>query len=132
MRSPTWISPPFGGEVLREEVKHGVREDMSNRQYTFSDEEKRLFREDTDGHLKLRQKIEAEINLNFPLYIKGTNLQKKTYDTMRNEMEKRIGTGHEELKVWLFLLQIIIRLSDVFLETSDTILASRLSKNYSR
>ncbi|KAH8805254.1 hypothetical protein F5884DRAFT_823017 [Xylogone sp. PMI_703] len=98
MRSPTWISPPFGGGVLREEIKHGHEGDMSHRQYTFSNDEKRLFHEKSDSHLELRQKIEAEINLNFGLYIKETDLQKKTLETMKNEMERRIGPGHEELK----------------------------------
>jgi hypothetical protein len=103
MRSPTWISPPFGGDVLREEIKHGHEGDMSHRQYAFSNEEKRLFQEDSDDHLKLRQKIEAEINVLFPLYTKGTDLQKKTHEIMKNEMARRIGPGHEELKVLLFV-----------------------------
>ncbi|TVY25630.1 putative sterigmatocystin biosynthesis monooxygenase [Lachnellula hyalina] len=98
MRSPTWISPPFGDAVLKEDVRDGKEEDMANRQYYFSEEEKRKFREDPEGHLFLRQKIEAEINLLFPFYTRGTPLQKKMHQQMRAEMEKRIGPGHDELK----------------------------------
>ena len=99
MRSPTWISPPFGDAVLKEDVRDGKEEDMANRQYYFSEEEKRKFREDPEDHLFLRQKIEAEINLLFPFYTRGTPLQKKMHQQMRAEMEKRIGPGHDELKV---------------------------------
>jgi hypothetical protein len=105
MRSPTWISPPFGGDVLRDEIKHGDEGDITHRQYAFSYEEKKHFRENSDDLLELRQKIEAEINVLFPLYTKGTELQKKTHETMKNEMARRLGPGHEELKVLLFMSQ---------------------------
>ena len=98
MRSPTWISPPFGGAVLKEDIRDG-KEDVAHRQYFFSEEEKRKFAEDPEDHLVLRQKIEAEINLLFPFYTRGTPLQKKMHQQMRSEMEKRLGSGHDELKV---------------------------------
>lgn len=61
MRSPTWISPPFGAGALTS-VKKGQDEDPGQRQYEFSEEDKRKFREDPDFHLKFRKGIEAEIN----------------------------------------------------------------------
>ncbi|KAJ5465282.1 uncharacterized protein N7458_000968 [Penicillium daleae] len=97
MRSPTWISPPFGGNVLKEDLKGG-EENAASRQYVFTDEEKRKFREDPDFLLNMRQKIEAEVNLLFPFFQRGTDLQKQMHVVMTEEMHNRIGPGHEELK----------------------------------
>jgi len=62
---------------------------------------KAKFREDPDTLLRLRKKIEAEITLLFPFYIKGTELQKKMLVILREEMMRRLGPGHNELKVSL-------------------------------
>jgi hypothetical protein len=99
MRSPTWISPPFGGGVLQNEVRHGVEGDITHRQYYFSDEEKAQFKDNPEDHLLFRQKIEAEINLLFPFYTRGTDLQKQMHKAMYDEMQRRIGHGQEKLKV---------------------------------
>lgn len=99
MRSPTWISPPFGGQTLREEVKGGDEGDVSSRQYYFSEKEMKHFEDDPNIHLGFRRKIEAEINLLFPFYTKGSDLQKAMHKVMLDEMLRRIGPGHEELKV---------------------------------
>ncbi|KAH8691878.1 hypothetical protein BGW36DRAFT_431121 [Talaromyces proteolyticus] len=97
MRSPTWISPPFGGDVLKDDIKGG-QENTASRQYVFTEEDKRKFREDPNFLLNLRQKIEAEVNLLFPFFERGTNLQKKMHSKMTEEMNTRIGSGHDELK----------------------------------
>lgn len=61
MRSPTWISPPFGAAALMS-VKKGQDEDPGMRQYKFTEEDKKRFREDPEFHLSFRKGIEAEIN----------------------------------------------------------------------
>lgn len=61
MRSPTWISPPFGAAALTS-VKKGQDEDPGMRQYKFTEEDKKRFREDPEFHLSFRKGIEAEIN----------------------------------------------------------------------
>ena len=99
MRSPTWISPPFGGRVLKDDIRHGKEGDITQRQYTFSEDEKQFFHNNPDDLLQLRRKIEADLQVNFPLFTKGTELQKETHKTMLNEMLRRIGPGHEDLKV---------------------------------
>lgn len=99
MRSPTWISPPFGGNVLQNEVKKGEEGDITHRQYYFSDKEKEDFKDNPMDHLLFRQKIEAEINLLFPFYTRGTDLQKQMHVAMNDEMQRRLGPGQEKLKV---------------------------------
>lgn len=61
MRSSTWISPPFGAGALTS-VQKGKVVDPGQRQYEFTDEDKRRFREDPEFHLTFRKGIEAEIN----------------------------------------------------------------------
>jgi hypothetical protein len=85
--------------VLKEDLKGG-EENAASRQYVFTDEEKRKFREDPDFLLNMRQKIEAEVNLLFPFFQRGTDLQKQMHIVMTEEMHNRIGPGHKELKVW--------------------------------
>jgi hypothetical protein len=58
----TWISPPFGFGTLGDEFKKEDN-DPSTRQYTFSQEQKKFYADHPDEHLRLRRKIEAEINI---------------------------------------------------------------------
>lgn len=63
MRSPTWISPPFGAAAL-DSVRGGKSADVDPgmRQYWFTEEDRRRFAEDGEFHLRFRKGIEAEIN----------------------------------------------------------------------
>lgn len=61
MRSSTWISPPFGAGALTT-VQKGQDVDPGQRQYEFTDADKKKFREDPEYHLQFRKGIEAEIN----------------------------------------------------------------------
>lgn len=96
MRSPTWISPPFGGQTLREDVIGGNEGDISSEQYT-SGNEKDAFESGAQNHLEFRQKIGAEIILLFPFYTKGTDLQKAMHKVVLDEMLGRLGPGHEKV-----------------------------------
>ena len=64
MRSPTWISPPFGAAAL-DSVRGGKSVDPGMRQYWFTEEDRRRFSEDGEFHLRFRKGIEAEINSEF-------------------------------------------------------------------
>lgn len=57
----TWISPPFGFGVLKNELS--PTDDPSTRQYHFSEEEKRRHAEDPAFLLQFRRNLEAEINI---------------------------------------------------------------------
>lgn len=100
MRSPTWISPPFGGNALLEEV-HKSDDQPSQRQYKFTDEDKKKFAEDPAHFLDFRQKIEAEINSLFGMYQAGSEMNNKMRELITEEMHKRIGPGHEKLKEFI-------------------------------
>ena len=74
MRSPTWISPPFGGGALTK-VQKGQDVDPGHRQYEFTEEDKKRFREDPEYHLQFRKSIEAEINGLFGMYRQESDLR---------------------------------------------------------
>ncbi len=107
MRSVTWISPPMGENVL-EAAKTEIGQDPTkeksdlaptqNKQYYYTEEDKRRFREDPEYHLQYRKNLESFVNNLFDMYLAGTPTSKGAQEMMRAEMIRRIGPGHEELK----------------------------------
>jgi len=101
MRSPTWISPPFGAGALANDMQKGQDVDPGQRQYTFSDAEKKRFAEDPEYHLEFRKRIEAEINGLFGMYQQNSDLSKQFREVITKEMHRRMGPGHEKLKSFI-------------------------------
>jgi cation diffusion facilitator CzcD-associated flavoprotein CzcO len=101
MRSVTWISPPVGGNILEEDKKHSSDESQkenSQAQYWYTEEEKKTFREDPQALFDYRYKLESGFNSRFDLFIAGSETSKTAQKFIRDEMHRRIGPGHEELK----------------------------------
>lgn len=102
MRSPTWISPPFGGGVLEEDLRKGDNKDEpGKRQYTFTEEDKQRFRDDPEYHLMFRKRIEAEINSLFGMYKQGSDMSHMFRQLITDEMNRRMGPGNEKLKEFI-------------------------------
>jgi len=101
MRSPTWISPPFGAGALQSDLQKGADVDPGQRQYTFSEQEKKRFRDDPEYHLDFRKRIEAEINSLFGMYQRGSEMSNHFRDVITKEMNRRMGPGHEKLKSFI-------------------------------
>jgi cation diffusion facilitator CzcD-associated flavoprotein CzcO len=102
MRSSTWISPPFGGGVLESDLRKNKPDNQpGERQYTFSEEEKKRFAEDPEYHLNFRKRIEAEINSLFGMYQQGSEMSNTFRKLITEEMNRRMGPGHEELKKFI-------------------------------
>lgn len=101
MRSPTWISPPFGASALASDLQKGAETDPGHRQYKFTEEDKKKFRENPEYHLHFRKRIEAEINGLFGMYRQGSDLSNLFRKVITDEMHRRMGPGHEELKSFI-------------------------------
>ncbi|KAI1625804.1 hypothetical protein EDD37DRAFT_588822 [Exophiala viscosa] len=101
MRSPTWISPPFGAGALQTDLQKGAEVDPGHRQYKFTEQDKKRFSEDPQYHLDFRKRIEAEINGLFGMYQQGSDLSNMFRDVITAEMNRRMGPGHEELKKFI-------------------------------
>ncbi|KAM5342812.1 hypothetical protein ACJ41O_013778 [Fusarium nematophilum] len=102
MRSSTWISPPFGGGVLENELrKDGEGDQPGKRQYKFTEEEKQRFRDDPEYHLMFRKRIEAEINQLFDMFRSGSATSDMFRKVITEEMNRRIGPGNEKLKEFI-------------------------------
>ncbi|KXS94593.1 hypothetical protein AC578_1782 [Pseudocercospora eumusae] len=97
IRSSTWISPPFGAGALTA-VQKGKDVDPGQRQYEFTGEDRKKFREDPEFHLQFRKGIEAEINGLFGMYKQGSELSNTFRKVITDEMNRRMGPGHQELK----------------------------------
>ncbi|KAI0121200.1 4-hydroxyacetophenone monooxygenase [Xylariales sp. AK1849] len=102
MRSPTWISPPFGGGVLDEDLRRhsGSGNPPGKRQYEFTDADKQRFEDDPEYYLMFRKRIEAEINSQFGMY-QGSEMSNVFRKVVKDEMERRIGPRHEKLKEFI-------------------------------
>lgn len=102
MRSSTWISPPFGGGVLEADLRKGeVGDQPGKRQYAFTDADKEKFKNDPEHYLFFRKRIEAEINSLFGMFHQGSEMSETFRKVITEEMHRRIGPGHEELKKFI-------------------------------
>jgi len=101
MRSPTWISPPFGAGVLTKELVKGAEQNPGDRQYKFTEEDKKRFHEDPEYHLDFRKRIEAEVNGLFGMYRENSALSEQFRQVITDEMNRRMGDGHEELRKFI-------------------------------
>jgi hypothetical protein len=110
MRSPTWISPAIGGAASAQfqndheangDNQNGTKHSGNHGQFTFSEEEKKQFKDDPAYHLEFRRRIEAEVNFLTDMFIVGNPVQKEIHTSMIQQMKDRIGSGHEELKAKL-------------------------------
>ncbi|KAF2465279.1 FAD/NAD(P)-binding domain-containing protein [Lindgomyces ingoldianus] len=101
MRSPTWISPPFGAGALTNDLQKGQEVNPGQRQYDFTEADKKKFAENPDYHLDFRKRIEAEINSLFGMYLQNSELSNMFRDVITKEMNRRMGPGHEKLKEFI-------------------------------
>lgn len=91
----------MGGQFLEEDKSHSsdqTQKRSPNAQYYYTDEEKKNFREHPQALLEYRQKLESSVNVLFDMFIAGSDTSKSAEKSMREEMHRRIGPGHEELK----------------------------------
>ncbi|KAF4553101.1 Flavin-binding monooxygenase-like protein 9 [Elsinoe fawcettii] len=85
VRHPTYITPGLGSGIIGGKV-----------QYTYTEEEKRRFREDPEELKKHRKKIQHESNVNYQMFRKGSKAQERARDNTVKMMKERLG-GDEEL-----------------------------------
>lgn len=100
MRSPTWISPALGANPgLQFQHEHGDQHEISKKheQFQFTKEEKEEFRNNPEGHLQFRRRIEAEFNILVDMFVLGSPTQLAMHQVMVEQMKSRLGPGHEEL-----------------------------------
>lgn len=90
IRSPTWISPPFGAGVLESDVRNGQKASPGSRQYTFTTDDKKAFTNDPDKHLMFRKKIEAEINGIFGMFIEHSPMSEAFRSSITEEMHRSV------------------------------------------
>ncbi|KAI0170094.1 hypothetical protein BJ166DRAFT_608187 [Pestalotiopsis sp. NC0098] len=104
MRSSTWISPPFGGGVLEQDLRKNDDSSTAQpgkRQYTFTDADKTKFSQDPEYYLMFRKRIEAEINSLFGMYQQGSEMSDTFRKAITEEMHRRIGPGNDKLKEFI-------------------------------
>jgi cation diffusion facilitator CzcD-associated flavoprotein CzcO len=91
MRSPTWVSPPFGAGVMEKHLTQGAPVSASQRQYNFTEADRKRFRDDPSYHLEFRKEIEAEINGLFGLYRQKSEMSLYYKGLIEKEMRRYAG-----------------------------------------
>lgn len=85
IRHPTWITPGLGSNLI---------EGATN--YTYSEEEKRTFREDPAALNAYRKRIQHNTNVSFGMFTKGSEAQRAANVAIAKLMRDRLG-GDEQL-----------------------------------
>lgn len=104
MRSPTWISPAVGQDIVASITGRGTEaaeRPLTHAQHYFTPEEVQRFKDDSQYHLQFRKMIENQMNSSTDLFVVGSEKNKMAKALMKAEMERRIGPGHEQLKAKL-------------------------------
>ncbi|KAJ5951521.1 uncharacterized protein N7479_009934 [Penicillium vulpinum] len=102
MRSSTWIAPPLGEVKIGHDEKGNQPDDAKSAptgQYHYTEEEKKRFRDDPEFLLQYRQSLDSKANLFFDVFIRDSEMSHFGRKMMKEEIEKRLGPGHEDLKV---------------------------------
>ncbi|KAG8627381.1 hypothetical protein KVT40_004864 [Elsinoe batatas] len=82
IRGRTWISPPFG---------QGIQDALGMTSFTFTEEQKRNFRDDPEHFFKFRHMIENDTNAIHAVTILGTEMQKGARETFEQSMKDRLS-----------------------------------------
>lgn len=85
VRHPTWITPGLGSAVI---------EGQANR--SFTDEEKRHFRDNPEALKQYRKRIQHDSNVHFAMFMKGSESQEQAKKATAELMLERLG-GDKEL-----------------------------------
>lgn len=95
------ISPPVGQGILEKNKSESGLDNANipaNAQYFYTEEDKKTFSGDPAKFLEYRKALEVEINIGFDMFILGSETSKMAQQAIKEEMYRRIGPGHEELK----------------------------------
>lgn len=66
--------------------------------HLYTEEEKEKLRTDPDALLKYRKEIDVALQKRFPIFLRGTEMNKMAKIMMADSIRARIGPGREDLK----------------------------------
>lgn len=98
-RNPTWIAPQLGSHTIRIllDDEKSSKPDAAGK-HLYTEEEKEKLRTDPEVLLKYRKEIDAALQKQFPIFLRGTVQNKMAKIMMADSIRARIGPGHEHLK----------------------------------
>jgi cation diffusion facilitator CzcD-associated flavoprotein CzcO len=97
MRNSTYIADPFALDAVKNSASNH-KSAIDKERHTYSEHEKERFRNDPKWHLEYRKQLEAAVIETFPMFFRGSDLNKLAKETMQKRMLDRIGDGFNELK----------------------------------
>ncbi|GAA5991263.1 hypothetical protein JCM11641_000404, partial [Rhodosporidiobolus odoratus] len=85
VRGQAWIATPFASTEL-------IKRNSDANNYTFTDEEKKRFKEDPKSYNEFRKNMERELNGVHGVTLKGSALQLGAVEAFRELMEKKLAS----------------------------------------
>jgi cation diffusion facilitator CzcD-associated flavoprotein CzcO len=95
-RNMTWIAPQIASDVPAAAADGETPAPAGKHHYVAAEKER--FRTDPAFFLDYRQKLEARILSTFPMFLRGSPINKMVRDMFRENMLAKLGPGHEEFK----------------------------------
>ena len=89
IRSPTWITPGFASQHAG----------PGGTNFKYSEEQKRLFRENRREYLIYRKSVEEEMNVRFKFMLADTPEQKSVRQFAENEMRQKLNHNERLIEV---------------------------------
>ncbi|KAL3442928.1 steroid monooxygenase [Aspergillus insuetus] len=91
IRSPTWITANLGSRF--------IEQGQSNTHYDKEQQQK--WAEHPEEYLALRKEIEQELNMRFPLFVRGTKFQQMAQDFTAKDMRAKLAAKPELAEILL-------------------------------
>ena len=98
-RQGQWITPPAGYQDLRlipDSDKSAVSAPAGMHFYSL--EEKEIMRNDSDGFLEYRKKVDSAMQATFPIFLRESPMHDMAIAMMTDIIKKRIGEGRPDLE----------------------------------
>lgn len=92
----TYIAPQIASDDQKIDPDSETPAAAGKHHYIAAEKDK--FCNDPDFHLAYRKRLESALTQMFPLFLRGTDLNKSARENFRASMLEKIGPGHEELK----------------------------------
>ena len=100
VRSPTWVSAQFGSQETKTLPEDGAsisKPDAVGKQF-YTEAEKQRLRTNPEVLLNHRKQIENSLQRQFPIFLRGSEINKMARIMMTESIIARIGPGHDKLK----------------------------------
>ena len=97
MRNSTYIGPQLGSNISNRDADPEAMDPQAAGKHSYTEKEKKRFRDDPDYHLEYRRKVERSVVSGFRTFYRGSELNLAAKKFMQQDMAKKLG-NRDDLK----------------------------------